>query len=125
MCDDFQENDRQRDVYYNHRHHIFYTANASTESADGQESGVGKTLRPTPRLPSIEKGCFSLSERRRSFRCLRDPVIHPSIYPSRTSWQNTTASLDSAEQQQHHLLYYIRCRRHRCRRRVFIKEKNF
>jgi len=92
----FHENDRQLDVYYNHRHHIFYTANASTKSADGQESGVGKTLRLTPRSPSIEKGCFSLSERRRSFRCLGDPVIHPSIH---LSIANEFAKCDSLPRQ--------------------------
>lgn len=90
-CDDggnrFRENDRQRDVfrYITSTTTIYYKLQLlqmralSRQTNKSPEGWVGKTLRPNPRSPSIEKGCFSLSERRRLFRCLGDTVIHPSI----------------------------------------------
>jgi len=93
----FHKNDRQRGFTTSYNYHYILWIRALRWWTRG-ELGLGFhptkvfLLRPTLRSPSNEKGCFSLSERWRSFRCLGDPV-HRSIHLPRKCQKNATALL--------------------------------
>lgn len=58
----FHKNDRQRGFTTSYNNHYILRIRALRWWTSG-ELGLGEILQPTLHSPSIEKGCFSLSER--------------------------------------------------------------